>query len=113
VAPAYAPPGAALVSANTVGVPDLDDAKLVDAVREQLSDWFGGEVRRWRHLRTYRIAVALPDRTAPAELRLPVRLRPGRYVCGDHREHGSVEGAMASGWRAAQAALEDLHARRI
>jgi hypothetical protein len=31
-------------------------------------------------------------------------------VCGDHRDTVSLNGAMASGWRAAQAVAEDRHA---
>ena len=38
----------------------------------------------------------------------PVRLRPGLYVCGDHRDNASINGALASGRRAADAVLEDL-----
>ena len=30
---------------------------------------------------------------------------PGRYVCGDHRATGSVQGALASGARAAREVL--------
>jgi hypothetical protein len=41
--------------------------------------------------------------------RRPVRLKPGRYLCGDHRDQGSIDGALTSGFRAAQAAMEDLH----
>jgi hypothetical protein len=36
----------------------------------------------------------------------------GLYVCGDHRDNASLNGAMASGWRAAQAVAEDLNAGR-
>ena len=38
----------------------------------------------------------------------PVRVRPGVYVCGDHRDHASIHGAMVSGRRAAEAVLSDL-----
>ncbi len=115
VAPSYAPPGAALVSASILGDPTSDDAALTAAVREQLTGWFGPVVRGWRHLRTYRIRHALPDQTAPAldEPERPVRLDDGLYVCGDHREHGSIHGALASGWRAAQAVAEDLYAGAV
>ena len=112
VAPAYAPPGAALVSASVLGVPPGDDAALEAAVREQLAGWFGPAVRRWRPLRAYRIRHALPDQTAPAldVPERPVKLDDGLYVCGDHRDTASLNGAMASGWRAAQAMAADLHA---
>jgi phytoene dehydrogenase-like protein len=112
VAPGYAPPGAALVSASVLGPPPDDDVTLEVAVRGQLAGWFGPAVRRWRHLRTYRIPHALPDQAAPA-LEMPERpvlVDDGLYVCGDHRDNASIHGAMASGWRAAQAAAEALHA---
>jgi phytoene dehydrogenase-like protein len=115
VAPSYAPAGAALVSVSVLGDLAIDDAALTAAVREQLSRWFGCAVNRWRHLRTYRIHHALPDQTAPAldEPERPVRLDDGLYICGDHRQHGSIHGALASGWRAAQAVAEDLHSGAV
>jgi len=44
----------------------------------------------------------------PFSLRRPVRFAPGRYVCGDHRDTGSQQGALVSGRRAADAVLADL-----
>jgi phytoene dehydrogenase-like protein len=115
VAPSYAPPGATLLSASCVGVPGkglppLDDAGLVAAAREQLTDWFGPAVRGWRHLRTYRIAEGLPDQSAGSLTEFPpsVRLRRGLYVCGDHRDTAAIQGALASGRRAADALIADL-----
>ncbi len=109
VAPGYAPPGAALVSVSVIDRGGLDDAALERAVRAQLVGWFGTQVRGWRHLRTDVIAHAQPAQT-PAALRPParsVRLRPGLYVCGDHRDTASIDGALTSGRRAAEAVLRD------
>lgn len=110
VAPSYAPPGAALISASIVGNPRVDDETLVRLVRDQLKEWFGDRVAGWRHLRTYRIAMALPAQRPPAfeAERRTVRVRPRLYVCGDHRDGASIEGSLASGVRAAEALLEDL-----
>lgn len=110
VAPGYAPEGAALISVSVVERGGLDDEALERAVRTQLSGWFGARVREWRHLRTDTIAHAQPGQ-APAALVPParaVRLREGLYVCGDHRENASIDGALASGRRAAEAVLADL-----
>ena len=97
VAPSYAPPGAALVSATVLGVPPLDDDALDAAVRDQLRGWFGAQVDGWRLLRVLRIPFALPAQPpaalTPAER--PVRLRDGLFVCGDHRDTASIQGAMA------------------
>lgn len=105
----YAPAGQALISAAVVGDPDIDDAELQSRARAQLSRWFGSAVAGWRHLRTYRIPDALP-RQLPGWLAPPARpvaLGEGRYVCGDHRDNASIEGAVVSGWRAADAVLRD------
>ena len=110
VAPTYAPPGAHLISATVLGSPSEDDRGLEAKVREQLGDWFGPkEVAGWRHLRTYRIPFAQfdqrPGTLQPASR--PVRLADGLYVCGDHVENASINGAMAAGRRAAEAVLAD------
>jgi len=110
VAPGYAPAGASLVSASVVGAPDQDAADLERAVREQLAGWFGPEAMRWRHLRTYRIPHAQPAQEPPAlePPSRPARLASGIYVCGDHRENASINGALRSGRRAAEALLAEL-----
>jgi len=106
---AYAPPGQALVSATVLGIPSADDATLEAAVRRQLAGWFGDEAGAWRHLRTYRIPHAQPSQEVgvlePAAR--PVGVRDGIYVCGDHRDTASIQGAMLSGRRAADAVAAD------
>jgi phytoene dehydrogenase-like protein len=108
VAPTYAPAGQALISATVVGAADADEKELESEVRKHLAGWFGPEVKDWRHLRTYRIPLALPARKTLEPAALPVRRRPGLYLCGDHRETPSLQGAMVSGRRAAEAVLADL-----
>jgi phytoene dehydrogenase-like protein len=105
VAPSYAPPGAALVSATVLGIPPLSDKAIDGAVREQLRGWFGAQVDGWRLLRVLRIPFALPAQTPAvlASAERPVRLREGLFVCGDHRDTASSQGAMVSGRRAAAA----------
>jgi phytoene dehydrogenase-like protein len=105
VAPSYAPPGAALVSASVLGIPGLDDDRLDEAVRDQLRGWFGAQVSGWRRLAVYRIPFALPAQPPSAFPRpeRAVRLRDGLFVCGDHRDTASIQGAMISGRRAAAA----------
>jgi phytoene dehydrogenase-like protein len=107
VAPGYAPPGRSLVTVSTVSVPDEDDAALVAAVREQARGWFGDEVDAWRPLAVQRIPYAQPrqDPDDLPELARPVAHAPGVWVCGDHRDTGSIQGAMVSGRRTAEAVL--------
>jgi predicted NAD/FAD-dependent oxidoreductase len=98
------------VSASSLGVPDVDDDVLEQRARDQLAGWFGDQVDGWQQLRTYRIERALPALVPPAlePKDRRVRLRPGLFVCGDHRETASIQGAFASGRRAAQAVAEEL-----
>lgn len=107
VAPTYAPAGQALVSTTVIGASGADEKELESEVRKHLASWFGPEVAGWKHLRTYRIPLALPARKSLDPAALPVRRKPGIYLCGDHRETPSLEGAMVSGRRAADAVVED------
>lgn len=110
VSRSYAPAGRALVAASVVGVPADDDGTSDRRVREQLTEWFGPAVADWRLLRVYRIRHALPSQPVgvlePWER--PVKLRDGLYVCGDHRDNASINGAMVSGRRAAEVVSDDL-----
>lgn len=110
VSASYAPPGQALVSATAVGQPTQDDGALDRDARAQLSRWFGeGEVMQWRLLRVARVPYSLP-RTVPSpeQLEAAVRLGPALYGCGDYLETPSINGALRSGRRAAEALLADL-----
>lgn len=110
VAPSYAPAGKHLLSATVLGIHQLTDAQLGGFIVAQMKNWFGKVASAWQFLRSYRITHAQPQQY-PGALeppQHPVRIRPGIYVCGDHRENASIHGAMASGRRAAEAVLEDL-----
>jgi phytoene dehydrogenase-like protein len=110
VSPDYAPGGHNLISASCVGIPGQDGADLVSAVKSQMNRWFGRQVEAWQHLRTYRVHHALPGQ-GPGVLDPPqrsVEVEPGLYVCGDHRETASLQGALHSGRRAAEAVVSRL-----
>ncbi len=104
VAPGYAPAGRALVSVSMLGTGEPD----LQAMRRQLRGWFGSTVDDWRHLRSYPIPHALPAFPVGALPERPARLTAGLYACGDHRGQPSLNGALASGRRAAEAVLRDL-----
>lgn len=112
VSPAYAPPGRALVSVSVLGLPEAGGEALVGRVRAQLRTWFGRRADAWNLLRVYEIPEALPDQSPAAldPVRLPSRLGEGLFACGDHRDLRSIEGALVSGRRAAEAVLADLRA---
>ena len=105
VAPRYAPADAALAAAS---VPGRADPALEPRVRSGLARMYDTSTRDWELLDVYAIPRALPVLPAGQPLARPVRLGPGRYVCGDHRDTPSVQGALVSGRRAARAVLADL-----
>jgi phytoene dehydrogenase-like protein len=113
VAPARAPAGSALVAATMTGVPRPGDPALEPAARRQMELWFGRPARDWRLLRIDRIPYAHPDQDPPAldPPQRSVKARPGLYVCGDHVDNASIDGALTSGRRAAEAVLADLGRR--
>ena len=104
VAPEYGPGGAALIAA---ACPGRADADLEPAVRQQLRGWWGAQVDQWSHLRTDVITHGQPASGPPFHPKQPVRLRDGIYVCGDHRDTPSIQGALYSGRRVAETILGD------
>ncbi len=104
VAPEYSPDGSALVVA---ACPDVTDPEVHRTVRSQLREWWGGQVDRWDVLRTDVIAHAQPDQSPPLAPKQRVSLGEGIYVCGDHRDTASIQGALYSGARCAAAVLAD------
>jgi len=110
VAPSYAPAGKHLISVSVMGIQQLTDAQLGGFIIAQMKSWFGPAARSWRFLKSYRIPHAQPQQY-PGALEPPqraVRVRPGVYVAGDHRDNASINGAMLSGRRAAEAVLADF-----
>jgi len=100
IAPNYAPKGQALVSVSTQGLSLLDENKLTTHIVQDLTDWFGEEVRTWRHLRTYHIPEALNK--YPAEMtKHNLKLTDHLYECGDHVAYPSLNAAMATGRKVA------------
>jgi hypothetical protein len=108
VAPEYAPAGQHLVAAACPGATEDTHPGLRDTVLAQLRWWWGKDVTQWRHLRTYNIAHGQPDQTPPFSPKKAVALGDGLFVTGDHRDTGSIQGAMYSGRRCAAAVLEYL-----
>ena len=107
VAPDYAPAGHALIAAACPGA-DGDLSALPDAVRAQLRRWWGEQVDEWRVLRTDPIAHGQPDSQPPFAPKKSVALGEGLFVCGDHRDTPSIQGALFSGRRTAEAVLASL-----
>ncbi|MGI5447173.1 NAD(P)/FAD-dependent oxidoreductase [Streptomyces sp. CA-243310] len=108
VAPGYAVDGRALVSTSVLG-DDTPEGR--SALVSVLSEVYGTDATRWQAVAAVTVPGALPAMPPPWPLSRTTRVEDGVYVCGDHRATGSVQGAMASGTRAARELLADLAAR--
>ncbi|MEU1044312.1 NAD(P)/FAD-dependent oxidoreductase [Streptomyces sp. NPDC005897] len=109
VDPSRAPAGRTLVSSTVLGPPPPD---LDTAVRIHLSRLYGTPTARWETLAVHHTPEAVPAMRPPHDPRRPVRLLAGLYVCGDHRDTSTAQGALHSGHRASAAILTDLGAGR-
>jgi glycine/D-amino acid oxidase-like deaminating enzyme len=100
--PGYSPDGRALVSSST-----LSPTREAD-VRAEIAEAHGLSPAELEHLTSVTVRGAQPAALPPLQLRRPVDLGDGVYVCGDHRDTPSIQGAMASGARTARAVLRAL-----
>jgi phytoene dehydrogenase-like protein len=109
-APEYAPAGRSLIAASVVGVSAPSGASEA-VVRVELARMYGVPTDDWDLLGVVSLPQALPAANVPQHrLRKPVDLGAGLFVAGDHRDSPSIQGALASGWRAAGAVLTSLGA---
>lgn len=100
-APGYAPEGRHLVQASSLlrwGQDPVGDAD----VQSHLAELYATDTAGWELLRRDDIPYALPHQPAPFTGRARLEVEPGLILAGDHMDTGSLEGAMASGQRAAQ-----------
>lgn len=113
VVPSYAPKGHGLVATSVLG----DDAPGRErAVRSALAEAYESDTADtadWELLTVRTVPEALPVMLPGHALSRTSRTGHGRYVCGDHRTTGSVQGALASGTRAAREILADLRNGRV
>ncbi|MEW1954483.1 NAD(P)/FAD-dependent oxidoreductase [Terrabacter sp. NPDC080008] len=106
-APSYAPPTRHLVEATCLlDRPDGDAPESV--VLRHVGDIYGADTSGWRTVTRHRITAALPATPPPLDPRSPVSLGDGVFVCGDHRDTASIQGALVSGQRAAEAVHAQL-----
>ncbi len=105
IAREYAPQGSVLIAAACPGV---DDPDIEPTVRAQLRRIWGRPVDDWRHLRTDAIAHGQPRQHPPFSPKQRVDLGDGMFVCGDHRDTASIQGALYSGRRCGEAVIASL-----
>jgi glycine/D-amino acid oxidase-like deaminating enzyme len=104
-APTYGPgDGRALVAATAVG----SRRDLADTARLHAGRLYGVDTSRWELLRTDVVDGALPAHPPGQPLARRVSLGDGLFVAGDHRDTPSIQGALVSGRRAADAVLLSL-----
>lgn len=111
VSPCYLPTGSThrtegLVATSVLG--SSGGRSIERAVRRRLSALYSTATEPWDLLAVQEIAHALPSFAPGCPLRKTVRLGAGLYVCGDHRDTPSIQGALVSGRRAAGAVAADL-----
>ncbi|MEV3931828.1 MULTISPECIES: NAD(P)/FAD-dependent oxidoreductase [unclassified Streptomyces] len=105
VDPSRAPAGRALITSTVLGPPPPD---LDRSVRAHLATLYGTPTGDWELLASRHDPEAVPAMPPPHDPLRPVRVLAGLYVCGDHRDTSTVQGALRSGRRAASAILTDL-----
>ncbi|MFF0426673.1 NAD(P)/FAD-dependent oxidoreductase [Streptomyces sp. NPDC004520] len=108
VDPTRAPAGRALITSTVLGTPPDDTERRV---RKHLATLYGTSTDDWELLALHHTPDAVPAMPPPHDAHRSVRLLAGLYVCGDHRDTGTVSGALTSAARATTSLLTDLGVR--
>ena len=105
VASGYAPQGQHLISITVTQ--DMPDEELLTKITAEMREWFGEQVDKWQHLKTYRIERAIPLVTSGVSQKKS-HVEDHIYCCGDYMDIPSIHGAMLSGRRAAEEIQKNL-----
>ncbi|MEW1656468.1 FAD-dependent oxidoreductase [Streptomyces sp. NPDC057555] len=107
--PSRTPPGRPLVTTVVLGSAAALPLDALDkTVRPQLDRIYGLRTDGWQLLTGHHDPYAVPAMAAPHDPQRTVRVLAGLYVCGDHRDTSTLQGALRSGHRAARALLQDF-----
>ncbi|MGD3105074.1 FAD-dependent oxidoreductase [Streptomyces sp. YGL11-2] len=107
--PSRTPPGRTLITTAVLGpAASLPVSVLDKTVRPQLDRIHGARTDDWQLLTAHHNPYAVPAMPAPHDPQRTVRVLAGLYVCGDHRDTSTLQGALRSGRRAARALLQDF-----
>ena len=99
----YAPEGWDLAAATIRGRSDVEEGW----VRQELAALFGESLEKWKLLRVYNLGFHQPQQTRRLwPPRDPLIAEKGVYVCGDHCAEPTLDSAMRSGRRAAEAIVQ-------
>jgi hypothetical protein len=99
-----------LIASSTVAA-DSSAAAEAD-VRRQAGLVYGVDPAAWELITSQVITAALPHQPPPLVLRRPARLDSGVFVAGDHRDTASIQGALVSGRRVADAVTQAARRER-
>lgn len=101
-APSYAPEGQHLIAATTLL--DRPDGEAPEGeVRKHLGELYGCDTSEWQVVVRHHIPNALPAYPPLTRPTSAVDLGGGLFVAGDHRDTPSIQGALVSGNRTAEA----------
>jgi predicted NAD/FAD-dependent oxidoreductase len=103
-APTYAPVGRHLIAASAL-LTEAGDPPPEAVLRAHAAEILGANHEQWHLVTRHVVPRALPAQPPPLSVRRPVRTRDGLWVCGDHRDTASIQGALVSGRRTAEAIL--------
>lgn len=107
--PSRTPPGRSLITTTVLGAAAALPLSVLDkTVRPQLERIYGAQADDWQLLTGHHDPYAVPAMPAPHDPERTVRVLSGLYVCGDHRDTSTLQGALNSGRRAARAILQDF-----
>lgn len=111
VDPSRAPAGRSLVTSAVLGATPDDPERLDVTVRAHLARLYGADTSDWDLLAVHHDPEAVAAMPPPHDIRRPVRVMAGLYVCGDHRDTSTAQGAMFSARRAAHHVMRDFGIR--
>ncbi|WP_333770275.1 NAD(P)/FAD-dependent oxidoreductase [Streptomyces sp. IBSBF 2435] len=105
VDPSRTPAGRPLITSVVLGPPPDGDSDK--SVRAHLAELYDACTDEWELLGIHTDPEAVPAMPAPHDLRRPVRVLHGLYVCGSHRATSTLQGTLHSARRAAATLLQD------
>lgn len=110
-APSYAPKGRHLMTATVLGATQGDDLAFARSVQAELKSWLPkANVEGWRPLRVDRIHYAQMPQPVGFMEALPSEATKtaGLFFAGEFTTYSSIDGAVLSGQRAADAVFSSL-----
>lgn len=114
VAPGYGVPGRHLIMATALGDWDQSDDHVAGTAKYEIASWYPGlDVSRWHPLRVDRIRYAQMAMSPGFTDRRPSETTdtPGLFLAGEFCTYSSIDGAVLSGRRAADAVVASLNER--